>query len=429
MLFEINYSEFEDKWALMFLILIPIIEIIRNLILNYGQPKLLKLFETRWYNVMLPPTPIQTTHDKTTRISIWPNSAIFKKIFSLKFLKLCSRRKSSTQRISNMENVSLLSNDKLEIQVNINEDTDIELGIPNDVSSTHKSSSIKKLLQTRKSTTSSSSLSSISKLNIKSKLNMDSLNTYDIFKVISTITMFIDHYGYFGLPGLDFKQQSWSRVIGRTAAPGFFFLSGYSSKKFRMRTWCAALFLYICTSVLPLNIVHSPWESIMNVLLMNCILFYIPPHRIRNPLIHLLIFIILQYYRSYASRELNIGYGTIPIMLGIAGDLLRYKHYMAPLWIIAGMTSFGYSSINVFSRNNYHTTVIILESILNALMMLFFKIIEIPILNKLCITRYLVRDGLIWLSRAGLLVYCGHLCIFRLIQLAYYAGNFNHMYY
>lgn len=257
---------------------------------------------------------------------------------------------------------------------------------------------------------------------------MASLNTYDAFKVISTITMFIDHYGYFGLPGLSMRQSRWFRVIGRFAAPGFFFLAGWSSKKFRIKTWCAAVFTYMFTSVIPLGFVHSPWESIMNVALINCILYYIPPHRIRHWTVHCAIFGVLQYYRNYASSACNIGYGTVPFMLSIAGDLMKHQHYMRYAWVIAGMISFGYSSNSVFAATTNHTIAITVESMINGLCMIFFTIIEIPILDKLNITM-IARDGLIWLSRTGLLVYIGHLVTYKLISMCYYAGNFNQMLY
>lgn len=263
---------------------------------------------------------------------------------------------------------------------------------------------------------------------VNKSINLESLNSYDIFKIISTITMFIDHYGYFGLPGLTRSENNWFRIIGRTSAPGFFFLAGYSSKKFRIKTWFAALFLYIFTSIIPLHIVHSPWESILNILIINCIFYYIPPHQIKNILVHIILFLILQYYRNYASSILNIGYGTLPFMLSIAGDLIKHKHYLAKLWIIFAMFSFGYSSNEIFANNPMHTIAIICECILNGLMMIFFTIIEIPIFNKNHVIR-LVRDGFKTLSRNGLIVYCSHLCVFRLIQLSYYSGQFNHIIY
>jgi hypothetical protein len=87
------------------------------------------------------------------------------------------------------------------------------------------------------------------------KLDLTSANTYDLYKVVITLCMIIDHYGLF-MPTVPYTQRSWMRVYGRVAAPSFFFLCGYSSKRFRMRTWVAALFLYVFTVVVPIDIVH-----------------------------------------------------------------------------------------------------------------------------------------------------------------------------
>ena len=366
------------------------IEIIRNLIKTYGAPKAFTAIKKAIYEKLLPPFTISTNQNEQ---NICPNPSIFRKfVHSLNAFKLCKRKPHTEEQEDLLANYSKL---KMTPQI------DIELGetpiVVKRTSSVHQ-------------------------------LNMNSLNTYDIFKVLSTITMFIDHYGYFGLPGLSSTQSRWFRVIGRFAAPGFFFLAGWSSKKFRMKTWCAAVFTYVFTSVVPLGFVHSPWESIMNIALINCIFYFIPPHRIRHPLVHCLIFCALQYYRNYASSALNIGYGTIPFILAIGGDLMKHKHPMRFLWIAAGMISFGYSSISVFAANRFHTIAIITECVINGVFMLCFAIKEVQFLNKANITM-IARDGLIWMSRTGLLVYIGHLALFKLISMTYYAGGFNSMLY
>ena len=109
----------------------------------------------------------------------------------------------------------------------------------------------------------------------------------------------MDHYAYFQLPGLNWNEHYWFRCIGRFAAPGFFFLSGYSRPKFRIRIWFGALYLYLITSVFPLNIVHSPWESILNVCILNSVLYYIPLYQLKNVFAHVLLFVGLEYVKPF----------------------------------------------------------------------------------------------------------------------------------
>ncbi len=253
----------------------------------------------------------------------------------------------------------------------------------------------------------------------KRRLNLDSLNTYDLFKIFATATMLIDHYAYFGLPGLTFTQNAWWRCVGRASAPGFFFLAGFSSHRFRMRLYLAAIFIYAFTTVIPLALVHSPWESIMNVLLINCVFRAIPPHCIRNVLVHLAVFWWLQQNRVYSSTALNIGYGTASWMLAIAGDLAKHKHWLRFPWILASMWSFEASASNVFAYSHGHRYVIIAGAVFNAVVMVLFSIfgvLELKVLNEYWVGRK-VRDGLMCFSRAGLQLYIGHLMLYKIVHL------------
>jgi hypothetical protein len=252
------------------------------------------------------------------------------------------------------------------------------------------------------------------KVEPKQPINLTIVNTYDLFKLLSTLTMFVDHYAHFQLPGLPtWDYYMWFRIIGRTAAPGFFFLCGWSSKQFRFRTWFAALFLFIFTSAVPLHIVYSPWESIMNIVLMNCLLYYLPIEKVYNPLVHFGLFAFLQYYQQWASSDMNIGYGTIPAMLSIAGHLARNGNKWRVFWICATMTSFAMSSVKVFANTQNHTIAIWAECGLNAMFMLLFKVIPINMCNtwkfKWC------NETIKAISRNGLTVYIGHLMLFKLI--------------
>ncbi len=45
------------------------------------------------------------------------------------------------------------------------------------------------------------------------KHNLNQINTYDLLKIVCTITMFIDHYGYFGLPGMPAFLPSFPSIL------------------------------------------------------------------------------------------------------------------------------------------------------------------------------------------------------------------------
>jgi len=45
------------------------------------------------------------------------------------------------------------------------------------------------------------------------------INFYDLAKVYAVVTMIIDHYGYFGLPGISYTMARWTRVIAEPLRP------------------------------------------------------------------------------------------------------------------------------------------------------------------------------------------------------------------
>jgi len=112
--------------------------------------------------------------------------------------------------------------------------------------------------------------------------------------------------------------------------------------------------------------------------------------------------------------------------MSIAGDLHKNKHFMSIFWIIFGMIAFAMSSIRIFSFNKEDNTLIYIQCAINAVLMISFCIKEVKILNYLAITR-LLRDGLKWVSRNGVIVYIGHLCLYKLIQMTNRNGSFDHI--
>ena len=425
-------TDIEDKWSLIFIIVVPLIELVRLMLIYYGGDK--AMYKVR--NMML--DVISTRFPFTVFAKLHHNgdAPCCPRIPCPRApSSLCRRKKDKKDRPSDPEIRPLLR---------ITVDPELGLADQQRPESRERSNNILPLPHLDSGQThrrfpnpaDSQNTSSPQKGHSTDKkdghqlkrVDMKSLNTYDAFKVFSTITMFLDHYSYFGLPGLSQIQSSWFRIFGRSAAPGFFFLAGYSSKKFRTRTWFTALFVYLFIAVIPLAFVHSPWESIMNVMLINCVLFYVPPHRITSRLVHVMAFVVIQYYRRQWSRDFNIGYGTLPFAFAIAGDLVRHKHELAPVWVLAAITSFASASIEVFAKDSAQTVVIVGECMFNAAVMIMFRVKEIKGLNEFAITRF-ARDGMKWLSRSGLVVYIGHLGVFRLAQLCYYSGGFRHLIY
>jgi hypothetical protein len=244
------------------------------------------------------------------------------------------------------------------------------------------------------------------------------INTYDIAKLIAVFTMIIDHYGYFGIPGISYTTARWTRIIGRVSAPLFFFLTGYSGKfRFRWRTWCYAVFLFAANAWLGLRLTATSFESLVIILFLNWGFQYIKFEKLNHWILHIPIFVALFFAKDYCSNTLRIAYGSLPFTLAIAGYLTKRKHYMSKPWAIASMTQFAYVAVGVFAQTEAQTRWICGLVAVEGVMFMFFnrfaRTAEFKIFNNLGP----IKDFLLYVSRNALLVYVGHLMLFRLIQM------------
>lgn len=248
----------------------------------------------------------------------------------------------------------------------------------------------------------------------------EGINFYDLAKVYAVITMIIDHYGYFGLPGISYTMARWTRVIGRTSAPMFFFLTGFSgSFRFRWQSWCYGVFMFMANAWLNLRLTATSWESIAMCMSVNLIFSYIKFDKINQWYWHVLMFIPLCLLEPYFSDVLRIAYGTLPYMLAIAGYLAKKNHYMAKWWSLATMVQHTYCAVGTFGRTPLQTQWICILCALEAIVFAFVfqRYASGRVYNW---SKYLpvpLRNGFLYVSRNALLVYVVHLQLFRLIQM------------
>ena len=66
------------------------------------------------------------------------------------------------------------------------------------------------------------------------------INSHDLVKMLAILTMVIDHAGRYFM-----YDNIWMRVIGRTAAPLFFYLVGYSGA-YKFKYQILALGIALC---------------------------------------------------------------------------------------------------------------------------------------------------------------------------------------
>jgi len=106
------------------------------------------------------------------------------------------------------------------------------------------------------------------------------VSEYDLAKALGLIFMLVDHRAYFSIPTLfgevlSINQRRWCRIIGRGAAPMYFWVAGYAnSYRFRWLTFFFAIFMITATENFNLNLVYTPFETIVEILAVNVVFKY-----------------------------------------------------------------------------------------------------------------------------------------------------------
>ena len=166
------------------------------------------------------------------------------------------------------------------------------------------------------------------------------VNTHDLVKVFAITVMIIDHVGLYLL-----DNEVWFRIIGRLAAPLFFFLVGYSTSNYFRRD------LFVLGGLLfAVNFFFDEPKFILNILLnFICIKFVLSyweslPYYENNEIeaatgIRLetdnrlvMVFLGLAFGNLLVYNYLE--YGLLGLSYAIAGVLVRTGHDMRVPWII-----------------------------------------------------------------------------------------------
>ena len=156
------------------------------------------------------------------------------------------------------------------------------------------------------------------------------LNTHDILKAIGIILMVIDHVGAYLL-----NDEPWFRLVGRGAAPLFFFLIGYVNH-LRIRT---SLLIYgiILSGVGYLQYGHFWINILINFIFIAALLYRFPMSRIPT-IWRMIAFILLLSLHWFISIYLE--YGLLGFLIAASGQLLATKDKQAPFWLLISLVSY-----------------------------------------------------------------------------------------
>lgn len=240
------------------------------------------------------------------------------------------------------------------------------------------------------------------------------VNSHDLLKISAIFTMVVDHIGRFYL-----ANNIWFRIIGRMAAPQFFFLVGYSGayrfKRDILLYGVAISVIHYLSSTstgifeqtLPLNILIS--FTIIKALLDK----YDPIGLSSGALIILLAILMFLSLPTY----LFIEYGTLGLCYAIGARLLRQRYSLRRFWIFATVVvHFFFEFVFMLVLN---TDVSVTSLPLTAgLLVLVFLANLIVFLNYnfriFKIQQKYVRTVAMYVSRYSLEIYFFHLSAFMI---------------
>ena len=140
------------------------------------------------------------------------------------------------------------------------------------------------------------------------------VNSHDLLKILAISTMVVDHVGKYFFPGI-----VWFRLVGRMAAPQFFFLVGYSgSYRFKREILLYGLALLVVNFLTDTSATViaqlTPLNILISFVLIKALLNKFDPLKLPVEFLILLLAVIMLFsIPTYVSIE----YGTLGLSYAI----------------------------------------------------------------------------------------------------------------
>ncbi len=168
------------------------------------------------------------------------------------------------------------------------------------------------------------------------------INTHDLLKILAVITMTIDHFGYY-----HWADETWLRIIGRMAAPLFFFVAG-TAKHFTLSTrlFIAAL-LITCIDLSVKPGLHL--DILINFILIKGFLNAIKPDQISTQSLSILYLLSVLFL---IPLSVIIAYGSIGLLFAVSGFLISRQDSRGPSFMMLTTAAYFLKQGYTFSLFN-----------------------------------------------------------------------------
>jgi len=241
------------------------------------------------------------------------------------------------------------------------------------------------------------------------------LNSHDLLKILAISTMVIDHIGRFFL-----NNSVWWRVVGRMAAPQFFFLVGYTgSYRFKREILFYGLALWVVnylTNTSASIIEHIiPINILIGFTLIKALLNRFDPAKLPTEFVILLLAILMFFS---LPTYIVIEYGTLGLCYAIGARLLRQRHGFRYFWICTTVLVHFFFELVVLLIFDIKVSTRLLPFATGFLAVVFVTNLIIFLnydFRVFKVGQKYIRTVAIYISRYSLQIYFFHLSAFMII--------------
>lgn len=234
------------------------------------------------------------------------------------------------------------------------------------------------------------------------------VTNYDVLKVLALGLMLVDHVGFYFFP-----DELWFRVVGRLCVPIWCFLIGYArSRDIGWPLWLGVFILTVTNLVTGGAI--FPVTILATFLIIRLSIDWIGRNIVisKESIITMLFAMVLIYWPSMMIVE----YGTAALVLALGGYAIREGNaWVKPIWIGA-MIFYFFSQITTFNFTLLQAVALGIGLIPIGVLLWRFVPIEFQGYKN----AFLQFAG-----RNTLLIYIGHLVLFKLISAYFMLGGYD----
>jgi len=236
------------------------------------------------------------------------------------------------------------------------------------------------------------------------------MTSYDLLKTFAVITMIIDHVGYYFFP----EQLEW-RVVGRMSMPVWLFLVGYAkTRDIPEMLWMGGLILLagniiVGMPIFALNILFGIMVVRLTLDKVIAVMF--------SGNVFVLLGLVLIVFAFLPTNAL-IEYGTFCYLFAIFGYVVRHNKFTENGLVVFIMAiTLPYLVFQKIVMGMNQTDLYIMAVLVTATIwfLQYFKAQECADIQKQ-LPNFVVQS-VKFMGRNTLMIYVGHLMIFKIIAL------------